>query len=126
MDKVLKKIPYYTEVSKNSYLEMYLDLMEALDCDHESEENPLITYQGKPNFENGIFENVFYEFYINGLRKVVLEELLNKINFLDASAFDRDLANLSRHSNQYGEFARIISAVNNTWDEKVKYNHQQL
>lgn len=126
MSKLFKHIPYYTEVNKNSYLELYLDLLEIIECNHETEQNPLVTLPGKPQFENGIFEEIQYQFYFNGLRKLVIEELLNKLNILDASALNRDLAGLNRHSNQYGELVKIISEVNNKWDEKSKYNHEQL
>lgn len=122
MATIIKGIPTTTEL-KSSYFELYTQIINALSDDFDDSE--LITYSVKTHDST----EIIYQFYINGLRKVVLGELLNKINTIDSKElYDFTVRSLPPTAQidmtKFYSFLKIVDNVKELWTDETKFNHE--
>lgn len=115
-------IPPLQELMQNSYLEFYADIINAMSDDFEEEELITCIVNQSENCE------IHYQFLITGLRRLVLTELLDDLNYVHFLRLHESLRNSSKHleNSEINTLVTTIEKVNKVWTEETKYNHKNL
>lgn len=105
-------IPYFADVEKKSYLDMYFSIIETIDDDFDKDKELI----------NWDVNDIKYRFYLDGLRRAVLTELLDTLGNVSKDIVNDNV--VTDENENASKFYNLLHHLQDKWTPELKYSHE--
>ncbi|WES96840.1 hypothetical protein P2W68_18575 [Chryseobacterium arthrosphaerae] len=114
-EQLIQGIPPLYKAEKETYLQFYFDLLQSM-SDLKDRELISFVVREQPS-------DLIYSFYMDGLRRLALGEILDMIKKSKSSMSDWNDA--LKNNSDFLELFELTNFVQENWTEDLKFLHQR-